>query len=102
MQSVSVRLCHTLGVLGQQGWREYCTVLHCVTLELNKGHRHSAVISYDWVAPSNLLDFQDLQGSHVQCYSAMLSSSTIGLLDFKIYKGHMPPIHTNAPSTQNG
>ena len=93
MQSVSVRLCHTLGVLGQQGWREYCTVLHCVTLELNKGHKHSAVISYD---------FQDLQGSHVQCYSATLSSSTIGLLDFKIYKGHRPPIHTNAPSTQNG
>ena len=64
MQSVSIRLCHTLGVLGQQGWREYCTVLHCVTLEVNKGHKHSAVISYDWVAPSNLLDFQDLQGSH--------------------------------------
>ena len=47
------------------------SVLHCVipmSYWVNKGHKHSAVISYN------------------------------GLLDFKIYKGHMPPNHTNAPS----
>ena len=105
MQSVNVRLCHTLGSQGQQGWHVHCAVLHSVilnhTLELNKGHKHSSVIIWNWVALSNLLDLQDLQGSHVQCYSALLSSSAIGLLYFKIYKGHMPPIHTNGPSTQN-